>query len=228
MGKLLASIITLISFQSLAQTEAGNTPPNLRLSGDVSLLSHYIEHGLSQSNYSPSLQGSFWFNFGPQFRLGVWGSNTDYKNTDDNFNLRLGADINVNLSPASYLTLGYFKNNYYNDGDRSGELFQFKFFVKDVRILYEKTTNWEGSRKLGNRFGLGLTSNVLSTWKWNNEVGYTTIDSQTLNNFFDFKSGLGTRWGALFFEGALTGTSESSQFDGRGDTFFILSASTDL
>lgn len=228
MRKLLVSIITLISLQSLAQSEAGNTPPNLRLSGDVSLLSHYIEHGLSQSNYSPALQGSFWFNFGPQFRLGVWGSNTNYKNSDDNFNLRFGADINVNLSAISYLTLGYFKSNYYNGGDRTGELFELNIFVKDVRVLYEKTTNWEGSGKRGDRFGFGATSNVLNTWKWNNEIGYTTIDSDNLNNYFDFKSGLGTRWGALFFEGALTGTSESSQFDGRGDFFFILSASTDL
>lgn len=227
MRRYIAFIIILISSLRAFAAE-GNTSPTFQLSGDVSLLSHYVEYGLSQSDKSPALQGSFWFNFGPQFRLGLWGSNTNYEHSDDHFNLRMNADIKVSFSSTTHLIITYSKSQYYNGGEHNGDLLGGHFHFGDYRIHYDNNSNWEGTENRSSRFAFGKVSNVFGTWKWDNEVGYNTPDVDTMNPYFDARAGLGTKWGVIFFEGALTGTSESSQFNGAGDFFFILSASTEL
>jgi hypothetical protein len=55
------------------------------------------------------------------------------------------------------------------------------------------------------------------------------VESDPVNPFFDARTGIGKKWGVIFFEGALTATSESSQFENdSGEFFFILSAKTEL
>lgn len=227
MRRYITFIIILISFSRTLAAE-GNTSPTFQLSGDVSLLSHYVENGLSQSDKSPALQGSFWFNFGPQFRLGLWGSNTNYENSDDHFNLRMNADIKVSFSANTNLVISYSKGQYYNGGDHNGDILGGHLHFWDYRILYDSFTNWEGTHSRSSRFAFGKVSNVFSSWKWNNEIGYNTPDVSSINPYFDVRTGLGTKWSVIFLEGALTATSESSQFNGAGDFFFILSASTEL
>ncbi len=208
-------------------TLAADSSPTFQLSGDVSLLSHYVKEGLSQSDKSPALQGSFWFNFGPQFRLGLWGSNTNYPNSDDHFLLRLMGDIKVSFSQNTSATLSYSQNQFYTAGDRNGHELGLHINLAQFRVLYDIDSNWEGTDADSKRYAFGLISNI-GNWKWNNEVGYNTPDLDSINSYFDGRTGLGTKWGVIFFEGAITATSESSQFNGAGDVFFILSASTDL
>lgn len=228
MRRYIAFIIILVtSWQGLA-AESGGASPTFQMSGDVSLLSHYVEYGLSQSDKSPALQGSFWFNFGPQFRLGLWGSNTNFEHGDDHFNLRLNADIKVNFSANTSLVVSYSESKYYNGGDHNGNILGLHLNFWDYRVTYHRMSNWEASNNPSTRFGLGKVFTVFTSWKWNNEVGYNTPDISSINPYFDLRTGLGTKWGPIFFEGAVTGTSESSQFNGAGDVFFILSATTEL
>ncbi|WP_415063270.1 TorF family putative porin [Bdellovibrio sp.] len=227
MRRYIAFIIIFMSAK-VAFAAEGNTSPTFQLSGDVSLLSHYVENGLSQSDKSPALQGSFWFNFGPQFRLGVWGSNTNFENSDDHFNMRLNADVKVDFSPNAKLVIAYSQSQYYNGGDRNGNILNLHLHFWDYRILYDGFSNWEGTEQRSTRFAFGKVFNVFGSWKWDNELGYNTPDVSNINPYFDARTGLGTKWGVIFFEGALTGTSESSQFNGAGDYFFILSAKTEL
>ncbi|WP_373998190.1 TorF family putative porin [Bdellovibrio bacteriovorus] len=226
MRRYIAFITILIS--SWTAQAADGTSPTFDLSGDISLLSHYVENGLSQSDKSPALQGAFWFNFGSQFRLGVWGSNTNFENSDDHFNLRLLGDIKVSFSQNTNLIISYAQSQYYNGGDRNGNIIGLRLNMFDYRIMYDSFSNWEGTDENSKRFAFGKFFNVFNGWKWDNEVGYNTPNIDEINPYFDARTGLGTKWGVIFFEGALTGTSESSQFNGAGDLFFILSASTEL
>lgn len=228
MRRYITFIIIILATSSRTFAAEGNSSPTFKLSGDVSLVSHYVENGLSQSNKSPALQGSFWFNFGPQFRLGLWGSNTDYESGDDNFNLRLNGDIKVDFASDINAILSYSQSQYYNGGDHNGSILGLQLNFADYRILYQSYSNWEATEQRSFRFAFGVVSTVFGSWKWNNEAGYNTPNVTNINPYFDIRSGLGFSWGVLFLEGALTATSESSQFNGRGDYFFILSAKTEL
>nr|BFD60755.1 hypothetical protein CKG001_28620 [Bdellovibrio sp. CKG001] len=227
MRRYITFTVILLSTLGALNSKA-STSPTFDLSGDVSLLSHYVEYGLSQSDHSPALQGSFWFNFGSQFRLGVWGSNTNYEQGDDHFNLRLNADIKVDFSPNANLIIGYSESQFYNGGDHNGNILSLHLHLWKSRIMYDALSNWEASKERSARFAFGNTMDVFGSWKWDNEVGYNTPEVDSINPYFDARTGLGRKWGVIFFEGALTGTSESSQFNGAGDYFFILSAKTEL
>lgn len=222
------AFITLILSSWAALAADGNTP-TFAMSGDVTLLSHYVEDGLSQTDKAPSLQGSFWFNFGPQFRLGAWASNTKYPDSEDNFNLRGIGELTISFSPSSHASLSYARSQYYNGGDRNGNLLALDIvFMTDYQISYETNSNWEGTGNSSKRYGFGKTFTVFGDWKWANEIGYNDPSSNDFNPYFDGRTGIGKKWGVIFFEGSVTGTSESSQFHGAGDVFFILSAKTGL
>ena len=132
MRSYIAFFLILLATQgSLA---ADGSTPTFKLSGDVTLLSHYVENGLSQTENSPSLQGSFWFNFGSQFRLGLWGSNTNYEVGNDNFNLRFNADIKVNLTENTHLKIAYSDSKFYKAGDRYGTFLALYFLFWNFRV----------------------------------------------------------------------------------------------
>lgn len=227
MRRYIAFIIIILA-AGKAQAATGDTSPTFELSGDVSLTSHYIEHGISQTDKSPALQGSFWFNFGPQFRLGLWGSNTNYPTGNDHFNLRYNAEIMVPFSNSSSLAIKFGKSMYYNDGTRNGDLSAAHLQIGEYKIAFDQNTNWEGTKKSTKRYAFGKVFSFSGNWKWNNEVGYNTPTVDNMKAYFDGRSGIGSKFGAIFLEGAVTATSASSDLNGAGDVFFILSAKTDL
>lgn len=227
MRRYIAFAITLITCL-VAHAADDASSATVYMYGDVTLLSHYVENGISQSSKTPALQGSFWFNLGPQFRLGLWGSNTNYTGNDDRFNLRLSAEIKVDISPKSNLTLSYAKSNFYNDGKRNNNITSIHLNLQDYRILHNNYSNWEGTENSLKRFALGKITTLPNAWKWNTELGYNVPDIESQENFFDLRSGLGNKWGKVFLEGALTGTSQSSQDDTKNEVYFILSGKTEF
>lgn len=224
MRRYISFIIILLGFSS-ASLAAENTP-TFKLSGDVSLLSHYVEYGLSQTDNSPALQGSFWFNFGPQFRMGLWGSNVNYENGGDNFNLRGNADIKIDFSANSNAVIMYTYSKYFNDGDRTGNILALHLNFGTYRVMYDSMSNWEGTHSRNARLGFGKSTQVFTDWIWDNEAGYNAPDVDSISSYFDVRTALGTNWGVIFFEGAVTGTTAASDLNGAGDTFVILSAKT--
>ena len=174
--------------------EGGGTTPTFKMSGDVALLSHYVEYGLSQSDKTPALQGSFWFNLGSQFRLGLWGSNTNYEHSDDHFNLRFSGDIRVDFTQNNNMVIAYSRSQYYNGGDRNGDLIGVRFNFTDYRVTYDYMSNWEGTKKSSNRFGFGKLTKVFTTWEWDNEAGYNAPGASGINPYFDLRTALGTKW----------------------------------
>ncbi|HRO67024.1 MAG TPA: hypothetical protein PL182_05630, partial [Pseudobdellovibrionaceae bacterium] len=94
----LTLIFSVFSLPVAAQT---NNAATYRLDGLVSLMSNFVESGLTQTDNDPALQGSFWFNFGPQFRMGLWGGNVSYDGQDSHFLLKLNAELKVDFSQDS-------------------------------------------------------------------------------------------------------------------------------
>ncbi len=216
-------ITTLQSIGHGAESEA------FKFAGEVALLSHYVEQGLSQSNKSPAIKGDFWFNLGPQFRVGLQSASVNYENTSEHFNLRLKADLKVDLSANVDARLHYTKSDYYDSSNRNGNIFGIHLRFWDYRLIYDSISNWEGASKKSTRYAFATDWKVFSSWVWENEAGYNTPSVNGKNAYFDLKTGLGNKWGPLFFQGSVTATSDPSQFDnGEGDLFFILSATANF
>lgn len=204
-----------------ASSSAGGQAPSYKLTGEAALLTHFVHHGLSQTNQDPSLQGSFWFNFGPQFRLGVWGSNTNYEGSDIHLWLRFSADVKVDFNADSQLFITYNQNQFYKSASRNGNTVGLDLSLFTYHIIYELESNWDGTSSASSYYGFQKTYDVFSQWKWNNRVGYTMVKVAGYSNTFDVKTGLGTKVKDVFVEASITGTSAASQFNGRGDIFAL-------
>ncbi|MGZ3773502.1 MAG: TorF family putative porin [Pseudobdellovibrionaceae bacterium] len=228
MQRYIVFFITIFGLPLLTRASDGESSSISRLSGNVKLVSHYVENGLSQSDKAPAIQGSFSFNMGPQFRLGLDGSNTAYKTSNDHFNLRLNAALKIDFSSTSNIVVGFSQSQYLNSGDHNGTILNVNLNFDSFRIIYQSFSNWEATNKSSVRYGVAGTKNLSSSWKWNNEIGYNKPTITTYDPYFDVRTGLGTKLGSIFTEGALSTTNQSSQFNGRGSLFFILSATMEL
>lgn len=223
---LLLFLVLAFAWNASAADEGGRTggTPTFLLNGSAELLSHYVDHGLSQTNNAPALQGSFWFNFGPQFRVGLWGSNVNYKNGSEHLALKPSADLKVNFTSNTDLVLSYSQNLYYSTSNRNGNTLGLHLTTFGYRINYEAESNWEGTNSSATYYSLGKTFEIGRGFKWTNDVGYTMVQVNSMSNFFDLRSFVGYKLGQLFYQLGVTTTSNPGQFDGAGDFFIIGSA----
>ena len=159
--------------------------PTFLLNGSAELLSHYVERGLSQTTSAPALQGSFWFNFGPQFRIGLFGSNVNYKNGDEHLVLKPTGDLKINFTSNTVLVIDYKQNLYYSTSNRNGSTVGAHLTVFGYRVNYEVDSNWEGTSTSATYYSLGKTFEFSRGIKWSNDLGYTMVTVDSLSNFFD-------------------------------------------
>ncbi len=196
------------------------------MSGDVALLSNYIDHGLTQTNKDPSLQAGFSFNFGPQFRMGLWGSNVNFQSTE-HFLLKLNAELKIQISPTTDFKLAYNDNRYFKTDTRNGNTAQALITSHGYRIQYEGISNWEGTDTSATNYSFSKAFDVNGNWKWDNQVGYTMLSSDTYSNYFDIRTSFLYKGSSnIIYQISLSGTSSPSQFGGRGDVFPYVGAST--
>ncbi len=212
---------------SFAQEDSKSDMPTFKMSGDVSLLTNYVEHGLTQTDKDPSLQGAFSFNFGPQFKLGVWGSNVNFDSTE-HFLLKINAELRIQISSKTDFKVGYLKNQYFKTDSRDGSTTYLVVTSHGYRVRYEQTSNWEGSDESATYYSFGKMFDLDQNWKWDNEVGYTMIsDVPNIENYFDVRTAFLYKGGSnITYQIAATTTSATSQFNGQGDFFVLLGAST--
>jgi uncharacterized protein (TIGR02001 family) len=217
----------LFCLQSSAQDEPKGDVPSFKMNGDVALLTNFVEHGLTQTNKDPSLQGAFGFNFGPQFKLGLWGSNVSYQSTE-HFLLKINAELKVQTTATTDFKLGYFDNHYFKSDTRNGNTAYVLITSHGYRIRYESNSNWEGSEASAAYYSFGKAFDINPNWKWDNEIGYTMInDVPTMENYFDLRTSFVYKGGNnILYQITATTTSASSQFtNGQGDTAILLGAS---
>ncbi|MBS1970078.1 MAG: hypothetical protein JSU04_07205 [Bdellovibrionales bacterium] len=218
---------TFFCLTSFAQEDSKGNIPDFKMNGEVSLLSNYVEHGLTQTDKDPSLQAAFGFNFGPQFKMGIWGSNVNFDSTE-HFLLKINAELKVQVSTTTDFKLGYFSNQYFKTDTRNGNTTYLVITSHGYRIRYERNSNWEGTDESSTYYSFGKTFDLNQSWKWDNEVGYTMIsDVPNIENFFDLRTSFLYKGGSnIIYQISGTATSSPSQFHGQGDVFGYVGAST--
>jgi len=220
---------SLRPFSARAQENSRSDIPNFKMNGNVALLTNFVEHGLTQTDGDPSLQGAFGFNFGPQFKMGVWGSNVNYNSTE-HFLLKANAELRVILSSWTDFRLGYNSNHYFKTTTRNGNTTYFVITSHGFRIRYEKETNWNGSDSSSTYYSFGKSFDLSQSWKWDLEAGYTMLkDVPNMENYFDARMSFFYKSDSnnITYQLSATGTSIPSQFsNGQGNTFVYAGAST--
>lgn len=214
-----------IAFPFLLQAQEGpaRTSP---IAGEAELMSHFVERGLSHSDKDPALQASFWFNFGPQFRAGIGGTNVGYQGSDSRFLLKYNADIKIDFTDNINLTIDVSNHNYYKPETRNGWVYALRFRLYEVwRLKYESLTNWEATQTAANHISLTYDYLLSERWKAPVQFGYTMVsaDAPAYKSYFDLRGGAHFEQNEILkYKIDLTWNSNAAQFPGRAGIFLIL------
>lgn len=225
----LIVFLLLVPFSAWSQisglSSSSNSQPTFGLKGGATLTSNFVERGLTHTEGDPGLQGEFWFNFGPQFRLGLWGANVRYEEASTtHFWLRANADIKVDFSSETSMRIKYTENKFYRANNRNGSTIGLHFEFWGYRIVYDKDSNWEGTDDAAIYTGVGKDFAVSSDWIWTNDAGHTMPEGDGVKSFFDIRSGLGKKFKDIFLNGIVSYSTASGALKDRGKTAFILEA----
>lgn len=203
---------------------AQDVAPTFKLEGEAALSTNSVEYGITQTDKDPSLHGSFWFNWGPQFRLGVWGGNVNFAGDEAHFLLKARAELNVNFSENASAALRFSNHSYFKRGTRDGTVIGLHLNLFRYGVVYEQISNFMGTEDSAQYVAFSKTWDVFQTWKWENQIGYVMLSSNNLTSYFDARSFLGTKPGAILYQIGATYNSSPAQFDGAAEPFLLLMA----
>lgn len=221
--KIVTFFLALFVFckTSYSQTSPSTTP-SYQLSGNALLLSNLVRDGVSQSNNDPALVAAFLFNFGPQFNIGLKGSNVSYNTSTAHLNLQLGGQLKIDFSSTSNFMLEYNLDQYYSDSSRNGSILKMNVvMLSKYKVIISMFSNWEGTATSASNYAFGYSQNVFGGWAWDNIIGYTMVQATGYSNYFNFKSEISYKIKPLVVGAGIEGTSASSQFQRLGDIGFI-------
>ena len=202
-----------------------STQPSYRLNGTAVLSSNFVDKGLTQTAGDPGLQTDFWFNFGSQFRMGLWGANVRYESTPTtHFWMKANADVKVDFSPTAKMNILYSENKFFKNNRRSGNLVGLHLDMWGWKIIYDMESNWQGTGEKSTYAGAGKDSVIWGDYIWTNQGGYTMPKADGVSSFLDFKTGLGTKAKDFVCMGAVSYSTATGAFKKQGELAFILSA----
>lgn len=212
--------------QSFAAGEKSVTNPSYKVSVDAKVMSHFIERGLSMSDSNPAMNVAFLYNFGPQFRLGFWGSNiAKITSVDDNFWFKFIADIRVDFSNTAGMTIYIHDDHYYKSNVRNGQSIGARWNWDPYLGEVEWMNNFQGTHSGAEYLNVGRMW-PYKMFKVGGKIGYTIQSSESLKNYFDVKlisqydiSNVST------LEGGITMISDADQFADRGKPAYYISIS---
>ncbi len=207
---------------------SSSSSASLKMSGNATLITNFVEHGVSQTNNDPALQGSYMFHFGSQIKMGLWGSNVYYPNELDHFNLKLAADAKFNFAPEIDAYFSYTDNRFYKSNLRNGATLSLLMKIFQYEIELDHESNWEGTSSATNHLIAGYSWKLFPRLLWDNNLGYNSVSSSGYKNYFDYRSTLALSVDPMIFRLSFTYNSSASQFNGRGKNYFILSINTDF
>jgi uncharacterized protein (TIGR02001 family) len=210
---LLIGLSTKAQAQDLDPQAPDLTP---RIFSEVAFSSSYWWRGLNQSVNSPAIQANLGYQFGKQFRLGVWGSSTRFEDAEDTSIVKLYGNYIIPFSSQSYLTIGVGMVRYYPFGSRNGQDEQVMLRVFDMSIVYEKKTNFEALAVSSKRYGAIKDFAAGSGWIYRIEGGYNTINSEDYQSYIDVKTGFIYPYDQVLYQLYVVGNSKPSQFPNRG------------
>ena len=219
----LRRLLFAVAFLPVLSWAQNNVESGRKISGDASLLSNYIWHGLTQTKLNPAIQSSIFYNLNPVLRFGAWGSNVTYYNgSKANALLKLKGDINVQISPNTAFGIHFSDNHYFETDDRDGNTLGIDFEAYRYNFLIEQEGNWQKAGNKARYLKVERTWDVFTNWKWENHIGYTMFQGGSYSDYLDFLSGIGMVNGAFSWQVGATTTSKNTQFDNYADIFFYL------
>lgn len=222
LATLFLMILLSLCLNSPILAQSKETQKSYAIEGSATILSHFVYHGLSQTQKDPSLQTLLVVPLIPEFKVGIWGSNVSYENANNHVWFKLLFDLNIELNKDVQLIFGYNFNKFYKDSIRNGSTLILGTNLFDYQIRYESETNWQGTETGARYVSFGKIFQIFSQFDWLNQIGYSMLEVPNLQNYFDLKSQISTSYNKLNFLAAVTLTSTPSQFNGNGDIFAIL------
>lgn len=219
----LALFVVFLSATSAWSQGTRDTRNDYQTEGTTSILSHFVSHGLSQTNKDPSLQTSIFIPVGPQFRFGIWGSNVSYPGLDNHILIKIPVELKLEFNKDVNLTVGYSMNQYFKNRARNGSTTALRLNVFDYIVIHELESNWEGSEEKSKYFAFNKTFRIWGDFDWENQLGYTVLNVENLQNYFDLMTSISGKSNKLIYKFTITATSNPGQFNGAGDIFGIFS-----
>ena len=73
--KFLLIAIVLSTVCAKAEDRLKSNLATNEITGDVQLMTQFVERGLAMSDNNPAMNASFLYNLGTQVKMGFWGSN---------------------------------------------------------------------------------------------------------------------------------------------------------
>lgn len=217
---LLIFLFNLGAFLCYAQEQKSGKGEG-KIFNEISILSDYTRRGLTQTNHDPAFQTGVGYEFSPQFRLGIWGSNANYENDNTHLNLRTYFSYNLLFTQNVTMLLRHDLSNYYKATIRNGSVTSLDLSIFNIHILYSKDDNWEGTETESSWFGAKKEFDFSSNTVLSVVVGYSEVDLVTISNYADVEVAYIYKINPVKISAHLTGTSDANQFNGRGD--FVLS-----
>ncbi|MGZ6418530.1 MAG: TorF family putative porin [Pseudobdellovibrio sp.] len=186
----LSILIFLLSALSQAQSSNKYTTATNQISGEVQLLSQYVERGLSMSDNNPAMNASFLYNLGSQVKMGFWGSNiSNLSAVDDNFWFKLLAQFDVTFGSNLNSHIYFSDDHFYKSNQRNGQRFGANFEYYTYMFGFEWMSNFEGTRSNAEYFDFGkyfyFSGNKM---RYGGIVGYTLNTVRGVSSYFDFKA----------------------------------------
>ncbi|MBL7544883.1 MAG: hypothetical protein JNL11_13785 [Bdellovibrionaceae bacterium] len=220
---VLFGVFLLAHVPQSALAQSKDSKLDYQTEGTTSILSHFVHHGLSQTNKDPSLQTSILIPVGPQFRIGLWGSNVNYTGLDNHILIKIPVELKLEFNKDVHLTIGYSANQYFKSNTRNGNTTRLQLNVFEYLVIHEIESNWEGTDTKSKYFAFNKTFKLGNDFSWENQLGYTAIEVENLQNYFDLMSSISGKANKLIYKFTVTATSNPGQFNGAGDIFGIFS-----
>ncbi len=185
------------------------------LTGQLGVVSNYIEHGVSQSDSDPSLQAQLIYSLNSNFSLNVFGASVSYPSNDEHITIRPSLKFFTILSAGYSLALEYQLKNYYGSSARNSNLLSATLGTPVLVFTIENDSKFEGAssgvtsfgarRRLAFADGVGIPM----------QLSYNQVKVDGLKSYFDAQAGVDyvqARWsvGLLY-----SLNSETNQFGDR-------------
>jgi uncharacterized protein (TIGR02001 family) len=219
-------------------------PKGFDASASFALTTDYVWRGISQTNNSGAIQGSFDISHESGAYFGVWGSNVDFGDGGDPINpnnnsieldiyLGFSRDIDLGGMALTY-DIGWLHYQYPLETDslNFNELY-FGLSASPVENL-NLSGYWYHDLALENRLGIGYmdlaADYTLPDWAWNtaivSHVGYYPKHSNGGKEYWDWKVGVAKDIAGFNIEVAYTDTSGADAADNTDDARAVATLST--
>ncbi len=218
---LLCSALSAGFAQAQQRSDSKSDKSN-KLYGEASIVTNYVDKGVTQSDKAPALQADLGYQMGPQARLGLWGSSVKFPSATENLNLRIYFDVKVDFTSNTNLVLRYDLNRYFQSDQHNGSILGLDFSSFNYHVLFQMDDNFEGLKSgSANWFAFKKEFQWARGFIFTPQLGYTQTAVSGYSSYFDTRVSIGYKFADVLYELVNTYNSSSSQFSGRGDLTFL-------